>query len=271
MPIVSNPPFLTRLRIMRQCHSVLSKIPFRASTIRKCVLITLLTASVWGGWGARGQGQSEPRVTRPSSNQPVSQSLGMRPILSLGDTGSGVAELQSMLTLLGYYQGAIDGQYQDATEAAVANFQRAAGLTVDGIVGPTTWTALLPSPPANQSAPRSLPVRDSSMRTTSLENPSPQATLSPSASPSPQPAPSPQSEDDDDSPTLVTLPILRLGMAGPAIERLQERLRGLGVYPGLIDGIFGSQTEAAVIAIQSRANLDPDGIVGPETWTILLR
>jgi peptidoglycan hydrolase-like protein with peptidoglycan-binding domain len=60
-------------------------------------------------------------------------------------------------------------------------------------------------------------------------------------------------------------------MAGPAIERIQERLRGLGVYPGLIDGIFGSQTEAAVIAIQSRSNLDPDGIVGPETWTILLR
>ncbi|MGJ3254119.1 MAG: peptidoglycan-binding domain-containing protein [Elainellaceae cyanobacterium] len=258
-----------------------SKPVFETSTIRKCVLITLLTASVLGGWGARGQGQSVPGVPRPPSGRATSQSLGMRPVLSLGDTGSVVAELQSMLTLLGYYQGAIDGQYQDPTEAAVANFQRAAGLPVDGIVGPTTWTALLPSPPVNQSAPRSRPVSDSSVRTTSLENPSPQAPPSPQAtplpsatssqsvSPSPQPAQSPQS--DDASPTLVTLPILRLGMAGPAIERLQERLRGLGVYTGLIDGIFGSQTEAAVIAIQRRSNLDPDGIVGPETWTILLR
>jgi peptidoglycan hydrolase-like protein with peptidoglycan-binding domain len=35
------------------------------------------------------------------------------------------------------------------------------------------------------------------------------------------------------------------------------------------DGIFGSETRNAVIAFQRFANLTPDGIVGPATWTAL--
>jgi peptidoglycan hydrolase-like protein with peptidoglycan-binding domain len=35
------------------------------------------------------------------------------------------------------------------------------------------------------------------------------------------------------------------------------------------DGIFGDQTEAAVIKFQSENNLDADGIVGAMTWAAL--
>jgi peptidoglycan hydrolase-like protein with peptidoglycan-binding domain len=35
------------------------------------------------------------------------------------------------------------------------------------------------------------------------------------------------------------------------------------------DGIFGDQTEAAVIKFQSEHNLDADGIVGAMTWAAL--
>ena len=49
-----------------------------------------------------------------------------------------------MLAQKGYNLGSagIDGDYGQATERAVMDFQRDAGLTADGICGPRTWEAL---------------------------------------------------------------------------------------------------------------------------------
>ena len=56
-----------------------------------------------------------------------------------------VQMLQAMLIARGYDCGnyGIDGDFGSATEKAVKNFQTAHGLTVDGIVGASTWTAVL--------------------------------------------------------------------------------------------------------------------------------
>jgi len=62
--------------------------------------------------------------------------------LKPGDTGAQVASLQRTLTALGYSSGAADGNYGPATQRAVARFQRASGLTADGLFGPKTLTAL---------------------------------------------------------------------------------------------------------------------------------
>jgi peptidoglycan L-alanyl-D-glutamate endopeptidase CwlK len=61
------------------------------------------------------------------------------------------------------------------------------------------------------------------------------------------------------------LRILRLGMAGPDVRRLQRALKAAGFRPGRIDGDFGPHTEAAVLAFQRSAGLLADGIVGPRT------
>ncbi len=59
-------------------------------------------------------------------------------ILRLGSTGSDVQTLQTQLKELGYYNSVVDGQYQESTKIAVAQFQKAQGLLADGIVGSTT-------------------------------------------------------------------------------------------------------------------------------------
>ncbi|OLN27124.1 peptidoglycan-binding domain-containing protein [Desulfosporosinus metallidurans] len=64
-------------------------------------------------------------------------------------------------------------------------------------------------------------------------------------------------------------PTLVQGNTGPAVVKLQELLRTYGFYSGMLDGIFGPITRAAVLAYQMSMNLVPDGIVGIKTWTAL--
>ena len=64
--------------------------------------------------------------------------------LKNGCEGEDVRQLQSGLIRLGYDLGrwGADGDFGDATEAAVRAFQRNQGLSVDGIAGPKTIAAL---------------------------------------------------------------------------------------------------------------------------------
>jgi hypothetical protein len=65
-------------------------------------------------------------------------------------------------------------------------------------------------------------------------------------------------------------PLLRRGSRGSSVVELQQRLANAGHAPGPIDGIFGSQTDAAVRAFQRARGLAVDGVVGPQTWGALL-
>jgi peptidoglycan hydrolase-like protein with peptidoglycan-binding domain len=64
------------------------------------------------------------------------------PILRLGSTGADVKYLQQILNRINYGPLVADGIFGAKTEAAVKRFQKAFKLTVDGIVGPQTWSAL---------------------------------------------------------------------------------------------------------------------------------
>jgi peptidoglycan hydrolase-like protein with peptidoglycan-binding domain len=62
---------------------------------------------------------------------------------------------------------------------------------------------------------------------------------------------------------------LSVGSQGPAVSALQSRLVVEGVYSGPITGYFGSATEAAVKAYQTKHDLSAVGVLGPQTRAYL--
>lgn len=65
------------------------------------------------------------------------------PTLQYNHRGEDVRALQYLLTYHGYSTTA-DGVFGSGTKSKVQSFQSAHGLTADGIVGPSTWSALTP-------------------------------------------------------------------------------------------------------------------------------
>jgi len=63
-------------------------------------------------------------------------------MLERGDRGKPVMNLQEALARRGLYTGKVDGIFGYGTEAAVLEFQRAAGLKADGLAGPATLRKL---------------------------------------------------------------------------------------------------------------------------------
>jgi g-D-glutamyl-meso-diaminopimelate peptidase len=61
------------------------------------------------------------------------------------------------------------------------------------------------------------------------------------------------------------------GSKGPNVKLIQSLLNKIGYNAGLIDGIFGVMTQQAVMAFQRNNGLVPDGIVGPATWSVIIR
>lgn len=189
-----------------------------------------------------------------------------RPILKIGSEGAAVSELQAVLRLLGYYRGSVNGFYGEETAVAVSDFQKAAGLNVDGITGAATWSNLFPS----ASSAETLSVPSSENSASSFPVPS---TLPTTARVLYPPGSNPTNSQETFANTqfrTVDLPVLKKGMQGLAVRRLQERLITLGFLQGQADGVFGSVTQAAVIAAQQSFELEADGIVGATTWSVLL-
>ncbi len=61
----------------------------------------------------------------------------------------------------------------------------------------------------------------------------------------------------------------RQGSSGEQVRTIQDKLKRWGYYDGEVDGVFGSQTRAAVVKFQRKNGLAADGVVGANTLRAL--
>lgn len=62
---------------------------------------------------------------------------------------------------------------------------------------------------------------------------------------------------------------VKQGSTGATVKQIQQNLKSWGYYNGIVDGIFGSQTSAAVKYFQKTHGLTADGVVGTQTANAL--
>lgn len=102
--------------------------------------------------------------------------------------------------------------------------------------------------------------------------PSPTPTIAPTLAPTPVPTDTPAptaTPAPTDTPEPAFERLLSNGSKGVRVLQMQERLRDLGYYGGLLDGAFGKQTQNALMLFQRTNGLSADGILGKKTYAAL--
>lgn len=214
--------------------------------------VTCEGLSQWGSQNLAQQGYTSDQILRSYYgnvetvvNAPIRGNTRSYPgtPLRVGSTGPNVVVIQTSLNRISQNYPAIpkvtpvDGIFGSRTEASVRAFQSIFGLTPDGIVGPGTWYALV----RLYTAVTRLSELHSLGQQFYAINWSPPNSLQP-------------------------------GSSGEKVRQLQYMLSILSSYiseipPLSVDGIYGSDTRAAVLAAQRRFRLAETGIVDATTWT----
>lgn len=123
--------------------------------------------------GSSSASSSSSTASASTSKYPTVDSIaeiGSAPATSRkGDSGSKVIKLQQALECLGYYNGAIDGDYGDVTFNAVKRFQSKRGMKADGIAGVSTIRVLFGENAANSSSSSSSSSSSASYKTEVLD------------------------------------------------------------------------------------------------------
>ena len=81
-----------------------------------------------------------------------------------------------------------------------------------------------------------------------------------------------EKEDQKETKTVsIELSTLKKGSKNEEVKTVQRILKSIGYYKGSLDGDFGNRTIEAVEAFQAEAGIAIDGIVGKDTWSVLLK
>jgi peptidoglycan hydrolase-like protein with peptidoglycan-binding domain len=182
--------------------------------------------------------------------------------VAFGARGEAVSKVQEQLGRAGFATD-VDGVFGKDTLQKLKAFQEARGLPVTGRVDTATAAALQPAtaaptttttPAASRTPASDATVADARRRAmTSPTGLNLQSGF----------VPAPTTEQ-----VRAGTHKLRLGMEGPAVQALQERLNRDGASL-TADGRFGPKTEAALKQWQASRDITDTGVVGPTTQKAL--
>ncbi len=194
----------------------------------------------------------------PDGANPVYEGVQLTRLLKHGMEGDDVKAVQMRLAELGYFKEKFTGGYYAKTEQAVEAFQRKNSLSSDGIVGQSTWNAMMGAA-VQKDGSTAQPVGSAA-----AETPPPAADV----------ALRPASVATTPQPTAEARPFtyerkLEYGSTGDDVSQVQQRLLELGYYDAKITGGYYKQTRAAVRAFQKNNGLKVDGVAGRDTQEAL--
>lgn len=193
--------------------------------------------------GTSASSSSGSSSSSSSSSNAAANSSGL---LKYGVRSDAVRTLQQNLKTLGYYDGSVTGNFGRLTKEAVYNFQKANGLSADGVAGAKTLSSISGKLSGNSSSGNSSSSGSSNSNSSSSGSSS--------------------SNNGSDSSTLLnTSVMLQQGSSSSEVLKLQNMLASLGFYTGNKTGNFGALTADAVMAYQKSKGLTADGIAGKKT------
>jgi len=204
--------------------------------------------------------------------------------VSIGISGTDVREIQERLKELDYLSKVTD-YFGEETEAAVKEFQRRNGLTVDGTVGAKTKDVLF----SDQAKAFYYSYGTTGEEVLKLQKrlfelgyltTQPDGKFGKDTENAIRRFQQTHGFIDDGYAGPQTRAMLfsdkaekdalMVGDSGDSVKNVQKRLIELKYLSGKADGYFGSNTEAAVKAFQKNNKLTVDGKVGPRTMSVLL-
>ena len=217
--------------------------------------------------------------------------------LKLGSSGADVRDLQTNLTTLGYYWAEITGNFGSKTEDAVIRFQKAKGLTADGVAGSKTIAAINSAVAgkggavSSSSSSKTLQLNSQGDAVSQLQTDLKAlgyyyAEITGNFGSKTEAAVKEFQKKNDltadgvaGAKTLDAIAKalgssgsssssssgLKLGSTGAQVRALQEDLTTLGYYYGDITGHYGNMTKSAVTKFQKSRGLTQDGVAGATT------
>lgn len=212
-------------------------------------------------FASSGKSSSSPSASDSSSSSSESSSESAESTsLKKGSKGEAVEKMQQRLADLGYYTGAVDGDFGDSTEAAFKRFQETFGLYVDGIAGSDIEYLFAEDAPAYQAeAEEAEKVEEAAEETAEQALPTDKEELADTG------AQAEESKTDAESEQADTI-LMSNGDYSDEVGKVQNRLITLGYLDGAADGEFGTSTENAVMGFQDNNELAVTGIVEQTTY-----
>ena len=198
-------------------------------------------ACLLGAYALSATATATPEPTAEPTPAPTFQAP--QSTVKQGSRGADATLVQQRLIDLGYLSGKADGLFGTSSVAALREFQRQNGLDDDGAAGAATCQVLFSY---DALAKGQLPTAA----------PTPAPTI-PVSTPEPSATYPPITQDN--------VVLIKQGVSGEAVTRLQQRLTALGYYDANADGVCKADDVAAIKAFQKQNGLKADGMAGYDT------